>query len=238
MTRKSETPTENYLKIPNHILNIPGLGKGQKMLLAHIHSYGRRGCWESNETLGRMFFRSPRTVSAWIADLKKGSHILWVSAKGYHRTLYSKTHPEVKATQTLLYRKQEVSKTAIISGQIESTPPRRNLPSKFAENCEVTAQKSVDPLRRNLPPTIKTTRKETNKRTTATPTPLPAGGQSPALLEDRKADAVAEVERFLNSFGAGARRTPERTAAEREQRRQKIVKQLEVMREQEKAKKS
>ena len=42
---------ERYLKIPYHILNLPGLGLSEKVLLAHIHSYGAKRCWESNATL-------------------------------------------------------------------------------------------------------------------------------------------------------------------------------------------
>jgi len=33
-------PTERYLKIPNHILNIRGLGLCEKTLPAHIYSFG------------------------------------------------------------------------------------------------------------------------------------------------------------------------------------------------------
>lgn len=207
--------------MPNHILNIEGLGKGEKMLLSHIFSFGRKGCWQSNETMGKMFFRSERTISVWVANLKKGRYILWLHPKGNYRTLWAKTHPDVKGSDKLLYRKQEISKTKVISGQIESEPLRRKLPSECAENCEVSAQKPVVPLRRKLLHTNNTIKKETTKDTTATPTPLPAGGQASALLVDRKAESIARIERWKKSFGWGARRqTPELTAAECEQRRQ------------------
>jgi hypothetical protein len=63
MAKKTDKPTEHYLKMPNHILNIERLGKGEKMLLAHIYSFGTKGCWQNNETLGKMFFRQTRTIS-------------------------------------------------------------------------------------------------------------------------------------------------------------------------------
>jgi hypothetical protein len=220
MAKKSDKPIEHYLKIPNHILNIKGLGKGEKLLLAHIYSFGRRGCWQSNETLGKMFFCSPRTISAWIGKLKKGGHILWLHPKGYYRTFWAKSHPDVKASDKLPYRDREIPKADIVSGQAKSIPLRRNLPSECAETCEATAQEYVIPLRRKLLQTNNTTPKENSNQIPATPTPLPAGGQAPALLEDRKAGMATQVEQHIRSFGLRARRTPELTPAEREQRKQ------------------
>ena len=220
MAKKAARPEERYLKVPNHILNIEDLGQGEKMLLAHIYSFGRKGCWQSNETLGKLFFRKTRTITEWVGKLKKGRHILWRHPKGYYRTLWAKSHPDVKGTDTLLYRDGEISKAEIISGQTGAVPPRRKLPSDCAQNCQVSAQKNVIPLRRKLLPTNNTTSKETTQDT-ATPTPLPAGGQAPALLADRTAGYIARIEQQKKSFGLSARRrTPELTQAEREQRRQ------------------
>ena len=62
-TTGQKRPTELYLKVPYHILNIPGLGLCEKVLLAHIYSFGEKGCWQSNTTLGQMFFVDGRTIS-------------------------------------------------------------------------------------------------------------------------------------------------------------------------------
>ena len=229
MPDKKKQPTENYLKMPNHILNIEGLGKGEKMLLAHIYSFGTKGCWQSNETLGKMFFRKTRTISLWVSNLKKGGHILWLHPKGYYRTLWAKSHPEVIQAETLSYRDKEVSKADIVSGQAKLNPLRNNLPSECAENCEVSAQKNVIPLRKKLLHTNNTTIKDTTEKTTATPTPLPAGGQASALLDDRKNGYVASIEQFENSFGVPRRRVPELTPAEIEQRRQKLQRDLQTV---------
>ncbi len=220
MAKKSEKPKENYLKIPNHIRNVSTLGYGAKELLAHIYSFGRNGCWQSNETLGKMFYRSTRTITDWIAKLKKGRRILWVSGKGYYRTLYAKTHPDVKSAQTLVYRGKEIPKSKVISGQTESTQLSRKPPSELEENCQVTSQKSVIPLSRKLPHTINPTMKETTKSTIAPPSPLPAGGQAPALLEDRKKDCVSQFEQLKRKFGRGRRQGARPTQAELDQRRQ------------------
>ncbi len=199
MAKKSEEK-ENYLYMPDHIRNIPELGFGDKELLAHIYSFGRNGCWQKNETLGKMFFRSTRTISDWVTKLKKGRHILWKSGKGYYRTFYAKTHPDVKSAQTLIYRGREIAKSEVVSGQAKSTQVSRKLPSELEGNCEATSQKAVIPVSRKLPHTNNTTIKETTKNT-ATPMPLPAGGQAPALLKERKAQDQANIGRKMRNFG-------------------------------------
>ena len=228
MAKRREKPQENYLRIPNHIRNISTLGYGEKELLAHIYSFGRKGCYQSNKTLGKMFFRCSRTISLWIADFKKGGHILWVNGKGYYRTLYAKTHPDVKTALTLWYRGREIPKVEIISGHAGSTPLRNKLLSKCAKNCEATAQKPVFPPRKKLLHTNNITKKETTGTTTATPSPLPAGGQAPALLEDRKKEQQAELEQLKAKIGLSGRKTYQPLSGKQfEQERQKQLKALQ-----------
>ena len=80
---------------------------------------------------------------------------------------------------------------------------------------------------RNLPHTNNTTGKDTISGTTATPAPLPAGGQAPALLEDRKAEHRSNIERFKDRFGScRGRLTPGLTPAEFEKRKNDLRKTL------------
>ena len=113
---KKKKHKELYLKIPYHILNIKNLGADEKMLLAHIYSFGQKGCWQSNATLGEIFYVDGRTVSRWVARLKKFSLILWVHPKGRYRTIWAQSHPQVKGAQTLQYMNEQISKKAVISG--------------------------------------------------------------------------------------------------------------------------
>ncbi len=218
---------ENHLRIPNHILNLPGLTEGQMMLLAHIYSFGRKGCWESNETLAKSFRRSPRTISLWIGRLKERRLLFWLHPKGYYRTLWAKSHPDVQATQSLPYRGREIPKASIISGQLESTPLRNRLPSDCATGCAVTAQGDGIPLRNRLPQTKNTTKRDTPEGTEATPSPLPAGGQAPALLTDRKQEAQATILRFHQGFGQVSPRAP-LSPDEFERRRQNALRGLDA----------
>jgi hypothetical protein len=171
------------------------------MLLAHVYSFGHKGCWEKNETLARMFNVTPRSISLWIGTLKKHRLLLWLHPKGYYRTLWAKSHPDVQAAERLPYRGREIARSSIISGQPASTPLRNGLPSDCETDCAVTAQRSVVPLRNLLPQTNNTTKRDTSSRTEATPSPLPAGGQAPALLADRGKQAESMIGRFKQGFG-------------------------------------
>jgi hypothetical protein len=203
MAQKNQklTGKENFLLMPNHVLNNSELGKGEQELYSHIYSFGRKGCWQNNETLAKMFHRRPRTITLWVMNLKKSGLIFWLHPKGYYRTFWAKLHPDVIAAQSLPYRDGEISKAAVISGQTKSTLLSKKLPSNIAKNCAVSAQENVIPLSKKLLQTNNTTKKDTIRDTTATPTPLPAGGQASALLADRQREQQETVERSMRGLG-------------------------------------
>jgi len=220
MAKTSEKPKENYLKVPNHILNLRGIGGDAKLLLAHIYSFGEKGCWQSNETLAKIFMTTASTVSRWVTKISKYLYIK--CPKGYYRTMWSKSHPEVQAAVRLHYRGREIPK------------PAESCPLDLSKNAESVTQKCVSDLSKSAirltqkcATTNNNTIKETIIDTTAPPAPLPAGGQAPAVLADRKAEVMTDVEQLKEKFGAGRRRrTPELAPAELEQRRQAQLKAL------------
>jgi len=217
-------PQEHYLKIPYGILNMREIGQAEKLLLAHIHSFGTKGCWQSNATLGKMFFATPRTITSWIGNLKKVGCILWLHPKGRYRTLWSRLHPGVKAATMLPYMGREIPKAAVVTGQGGDVLLGRNLPGSSEGGFRVTAKNGVLEVGRNLPHTKNTIKRDTTGATTATPSPLPAGGQAPALLEDRQAEAVAQLEELKRSIGLGPRQARVRlTAADEQRRKQEII---------------
>ncbi len=85
---------EPYLKIPAHILNLCGIGLCEKVLLAHIYSFGAKGCWQSNQTLAEVFRVSQGTISRWLSKLKPFIYLKY--PKGYCRTIWAKSHPQVE----------------------------------------------------------------------------------------------------------------------------------------------
>jgi hypothetical protein len=183
-------PAERYLKIPNHILNLEKIGHSEKLLLAHIYSFGGRGCYQSNSTLAEIFMVSAHTISRRVRGIK--DYIYIKNPKGYYRTMWAKSHPDVQlavkefgkyAEHHKQKRRGELAKSAIGVGR----------------NCVTTNNNTI---------------KETKKNTTATPSPMPAGGQATALLEDRKAGKTAAIENFKKNFGIG--RKPYKQMPEKE----------------------
>ena len=109
---EGRSKTELYLKIPYHILNIPTLRPTEKVLLAHIYSFGAKGCWQSNKTLATMFMITPRTITKYIANLQKKDLVQINCPKGYYRTIHAKSHPDVKAGSKFKYKCKEVEKSS------------------------------------------------------------------------------------------------------------------------------
>jgi len=217
---KSRLTPERYLKIPYHILNIERLGLSEKILLAHIYSFGQKGCWQSNATLAKIFMASPGTISRWISKIRK--YVYVKSPKGYYRTLWAKSHPKVRDAVKLYYRGSEISKTA--------SDNLCNNEQDHTQKCISDCGKSAIRLTQKCATTNNTTKKETNEETTAPPSPLPAGGQASAVLEERKNGSIASIEQLENTFGSGALKQKSKlTNGEFEESRQRNQKQVDSM---------
>jgi len=211
-TKDKKQPKELYLKVPYHIFNIPKLSLAEKVLLAHIYSFGEKGCWQSNKTLAKIFMFSTRTISKYIATLLKQELVQIKYPKGYFRTIWAKSHPEVKAAAQLWHRGKKVENS--------SNSLRTNVRSECA--------KSGNRLGTNLPTTNNTTIRETIKDTKAPPAPLPAGGQAPAVLVERDKETREQVERFMRDFGRYKERKKQQQLTEEEfqRRRQANIKAI------------
>ncbi len=209
-TREGKGKIEQYLKVPYHILNIPSLGIAEKSLLAHIYSFGSKGCWQSNETLGKMFMFTPRTISKYIARLVKKDLVQIKCPKGYYRTIWAKSHPEVKMAAQIWYRGKMVENSA--------NPHRTKQRSQL--------EKKGNRLSNNVLTTNNTTIRDTIRETSATPSPLPARGQAPALLTERKKQIKVDLEQFKQKFGIGKKKFKPMSEQEFQNRRQAQMKAL------------
>ena len=225
MNGKKE-PKELYLKIPYHILNITDINLCEKVLLAHIYSFSEKGCWQSNATLGAMFFADGRTISRWLAQLKKSGLVLWVHPKGRYRTIWAKSHPKVKTAVALSYMGEQISKEAVISGHAAAILQRQNCHGGIDKSVVPTATNQCIQVGQNCPHTNNTTNKDIISQTTAPPSPLPAGGQAPAVLTERKSAAVRSIEEFKKQFGNSKRSHPPLSDKETQDRRQTQIKAL------------
>ena len=84
---------ERFLAVVYSVLARTDINDSEKLQLAHIWSYGATGCWETNETMARMFNVTARQVTTRIGRLKKVGCLLWLHGKNYHRTLWAREHP-------------------------------------------------------------------------------------------------------------------------------------------------
>ncbi len=175
---------EPYLKIPAHILNLPRLGLSEKVLLAHIYSFGVKGCWQSNQTLAEIFMTKERTVSRWINTIRKYIHIK--NPKGYYRTMWSKSHPSVK---------EHMDKIGQDDGQKVSADMARS-GNRHGQKCPTTNNNTITE-------NYKRTTARLSSPKSASPSPLPAGGQSPSTLIERNKETQQRIEQFKRNFSRG-----------------------------------
>ncbi len=212
--KTQKKPKEPYLKVPAHILNLGQIGLCEKVLLAHIYSFGERGCWQSNDTMGRIFMVSASTISRWLARIKR---FLYVKhPQGYRRTLWAKSHPDVI----------EAVRCHAQLGRTNASDRRKSVEVP-AQNRAADRLKSAISVKQNCATTNNHTVTENNKRTIASPSPLPACGQAPAtyppnaaMLQHRKQAAAEQVEKFKARLGRTADwkpLTPEQFAQRRAQ---------------------
>jgi hypothetical protein len=200
MANDSKKPKKRAegLWIPNPIRNIPPsvLDHLGKQVFAHIYSFGAKGCYQSNDTIAQIFMVSPRTIGRRMAAITKANLVYVKCPKGYYRTFWAKSHPDVQTAARLWYRNKEIPKCELKTGPKTSAPLRQDCPTHLDKTGKVTATNSVFRLGQNCPTTYTETVTETVKETIAADLPLPAGGQASQLLEDRKAEAISQIEQL------------------------------------------
>jgi len=204
---KKQREKDHGLWIPNKILNIPrnDIKELGKMVFAHIYSFGKKGCWQSNNTIAKMFQVSDRAITKVISDMKEADLVHIKNPKGYFRTIWAKNHPDVIKAVKVWHT---------------SGKDRKKLLSKLAENGKMTTQNIEAGLGKEHP----TTNKGTKKETKAVTLPLPAGGQASQLLKDRQSEYIVDIGKFASGFGKPPKTTM--STAKFEQQRQINLKRL------------
>ena len=195
MGEKSKTKKEPYIIVPMNIFNIAELNGDEKMLLSHIYSFGSKGCWQSNKTIAKMFNTSPNTISRWISKIKKYTYTK--CPKGYYRTIWVKSHPDVKEAVKLhksgITTKNRTQNTLIKNDE------------EHTQKCVSECSKSAISLTQKCITTNNITNKETITETIEQPVPLPAGGQAPAALEERTQARKKIIENLMETLGQSKR---------------------------------
>ena len=90
---------EPCLKVSVYIRNIPDIDMDRRFLLAHIYNFGRKDCWQGNQTLARLFMASLYTTTRQPPAIHKYVHIK--NPEGHYKTIWAKSYPTV-VTQTKL----------------------------------------------------------------------------------------------------------------------------------------
>jgi len=209
MAKGSKKPRKLGLWIPKRILKMPILTGDEKIYYAYVYSYGERGCWATDEQIGKELGRCERTIQRYQTNCKKAGLFKTIGEGSKYRRIWAKDHPKFKAAQKI--QAQQLRQT-----------------------CQSRATNLSELPRQTCPTTIKSTIKSTIKERGGSPSP--AEGQAHAPLKDKqqkleefqeREDTMKRIEQLKKSFGAGARqRTRELTAAEREQRRQAMKRAL------------
>ena len=96
-----------------------------------------------------------------------------------------------------------------------------------AQNCGSEVLKSVHRVAQRCAPTNNNTITENNRRTIASPSPLPACGQAPATLQYRRQQDAADLGKFEKYFGRAPRQA-KLTPQQFEQRRQQKLVALRI----------
>jgi len=67
-----------------------------KLLFMRIASFGERGCWMTNETIGEEFNRSESTIRRAITSLWEGGDLIVTGWNGHGRKMYAAGNPKVR----------------------------------------------------------------------------------------------------------------------------------------------
>ncbi len=202
---KKIKPDEKFLIIPYCILNLPGLSLPEKCLLARIHSFKAKGCYESNQRLAEVFMVSVPTVKRWMQKVLRSGQVYVKSGKGYYRTIWSKLHPEVQQATKLWYRKHEIPKVDCIkSGPVNRTKDIASTGSDSSHNrlkSEPGTGSKPDIRLERKRATINNMDKKKTIKGTAPPSPLLARGQAQAVLKQRQEQQQVSTKKFMTNFG-------------------------------------
>lgn len=210
---KNQKPGIPFMKAYNFLLNKPSLTSAEKLVMVVVCRFWPNPYWDSNGEVARSLALSERYIEKVVKSLAdKG-----VIKRGYaHITKNGRPHT-VRVIVPRCFPKTPGHKVKWVKTEHMDGQQTEHIDGDCPNNSSFLPEQLDDLLDKN---------RQINRKTA--PTPLPAGGQAPALLEDRKKDAQAEVEQFKNSFGSSKRRKSKPSAAEIEQIKQKMIGDLRL----------
>lgn len=182
------------LWIPQRVLQMSFLSGDEKLYYAHIFSFAERGCWQTDEQIGKALGHGERSIQRYGANCRKAGLLKLTKKRSKYRRIWAKDHPKYvkwRKTQALLLRQK-----------------RRSRATKVSEL-----------QRQNRPTTNTYTNTGTNKGRGGSPSPAeqahsPRKDKQKQLEEyGMKEDTLSSIEQLARNFGKEGRRTY-RTEAE------------------------
>ncbi|MHC4397239.1 MAG: hypothetical protein ACYS1A_16500 [Planctomycetota bacterium] len=208
-------PTKKSRKIgvwiPRKIQKETRLSWQGKCLYAFFWSFGAKGCWMTNEQIGREWGCKAQTIKRIISNLYKAGLLDIVAGKSKYRKIFAKDHPAVKAHQReymaqkeaetkkklravcRVYNEEEVRtlqreilrKRERLQGQkLTATNKHGEREPNMVKSEPVEGQKLTGNRVKSEPLLKKNTNKNTIKH--GEPSPLPAEGQAQASPQRQK----------------------------------------------------
>lgn len=201
MAKEHKKSRKIGLWIPQRILKMSFLSGDEKIFYAYVYSFGERGCWQTDEQIGKALGRSVRSVQRYHRNCRKAGLFKVIAKKSRYRRIWAKDHPKYKAM-------------------------RMKQAKQLRQIRQSRATDASELLRQNCPTTITYTNKTTIKERGGSPSPAeqahaPLNGKQQQLEAHRmKEETIASIEQLTRNFGRdGRRRTPELTAVEHDRRR-------------------
>lgn len=196
-----------YSRAYDFLLKDKKMMPAEKLVLFEICRYWPNPCWFSNKTIAENLGFSERYVEMIIRRLEKKGYI----KRGFAHTDKGKNHHTVRVIVPVCFSK----KCSKIINWASAAPERLfgQQPNNHSGNNRTTVRKMPEQSFDLID-----SKKKMKYKSKATPAPLPAVGQAPALPENKK--------RVSKSFGRFKRKTPVPTQREMEQKRQSQIKAL------------
>ena len=225
MAKERKKYRELGLWIPQKIRELSCLSGDDKIYYAYIYSFSERGCWATDEQIGKALGRSKRTIQRYQSNCKKAGLLKVIGQGSSYRKIWAKDHPKYIAWR----------KTKAIELRQERKTSTTNLLELPRQTCQGSTTELAELLRQTCPTTNKYTNKRTNKESGGSPSPAEWQAHAPHKNKQQqlegyrmKEESIASIEQLKNSFGRGA--PPRKLAPEEfEQRRQKLQKDLQAV---------
>ena len=201
MAKQQNKSRELGLWIPQRIRELTCLSAEDKIYYAYVYSFGDRGCWQTDEQIGKALGRSTRTIQRYQSNCKKAGLLKVIGQGSPFRKIWAKDNPK--------YIAMRKKKAIELKQQRKSTTT--NLSELPRQICQGSTTNLSESLRQICPTTNKDTNKRTNKESGGSPSPADGQAHAPhknkqQQLEDyrMKEENINSIEQHKKSFGNGA----------------------------------